>query len=84
VLRPSGAIVLEEKIASPSDTKLAVVPDRSGPRLVVGDGPNLQVRRLLHIDGPRWYAARALGAVVGGLLLLALALLATLRPPPPQ
>jgi hypothetical protein len=51
---------------------------------VVGDGPNLQVRRLLHIDGPRWYAARALGAVVGGLLLLALALLATLRPPPPQ
>ena len=84
VLRPSGAIVLEEKIASPSDTKLAVVPDRSGPRLVVGDGPNLQVRRLLHIDGPGWYAPRALGAVVGGLLLLALALLATLRPPPPQ
>ena len=84
VLRPSGAILLEEKIASPSDTKLAVVPDRSGPRLVVGDGPNLQVRRLLHIDGPGWYAPRALGAVVGGLLLLALALLATLRPPPPQ
>ena len=84
VLRPSGAILLEEAIASPSGTKLAVAPDSSGPRLVVGDGPNLQVRRLLHVDGPRWYAARVLGAVVGGVLLLTLAALATLRPPPPQ
>jgi hypothetical protein len=84
LLRPSGAILLDEAIASPSGTKLAVAPESSGPRLVVGDGPNLQVRRMLHVDGPRWYAARVLGAVVGGVLLLTLAALATLRPPPPQ
>jgi hypothetical protein len=84
LMRPSGAVLLEEAVASPSGTKLAVVPDPSGPRLVVGDGPNLQVRRMLHVDGPRWYAARVLGAAVGGLLLLTLALLATLRPPAPQ
>jgi hypothetical protein len=84
LLRPSGAVLLEEAIASPSGTKLAVVPDATDPRLVVGDGPNLQVRRMLHVNGPRWYAARALGAVVSGVLLLTLAALATLRPPPPQ
>ena len=84
LLRPSGAALLEEAIASPSGTKLAVVPDPSDPRLVVGDGPNLQVRRMLHVDGPGWYAARALGALVSGILLLTLAALATLRPPPPQ
>ena len=84
LMRPSGAVLLEEAVASPSGTKLAVAADPSGPRLVVGDGPNLQVRRLLHVDGPRWYAARVLGAEVGGLLLLTLALLGTLRPPAPQ
>jgi len=84
LLRASGAALLEEAIASPSDTKLAVVPDATEPRLIVGDGPNLQVRRMLHIEGPGWYTARALGAVVGGVLLLTLAALATLRPPPPQ
>ena len=84
LMRPSGAILLEEAIASPSGTKLAVAADPSGLRLVVGDGPNLQVRRMLHIDGPEWYGALALGAAVGGVLLLTLAALATLRPPPPQ
>ena len=84
LLRSSGAILLEERIASPSDTKLAVVADPSGPRLVVGDGPNLQVRHMRHVDGPRWYTARALGALVSGVLLLTLLALATLRPPPPQ
>jgi hypothetical protein len=84
LMRPSGAALLEEAIASPSGTKLAVVPDPSDPRLVVGDGPNLQVRRMRHTDGPRWYAARPLGALVSGVLLLTLAALATLRPPPPE
>ena len=84
LLRLSGAVLMEEAIASPSDTKLAAIPDPSDPRLVVAQGPNLQVRHLRHVDGPRWYAARVLGAVVGGLLLLTLAALATLRPPPPQ
>ena len=60
-VRPSGAILLEEAIASPSARSRAVAPDSSGPRLVVGDGPNPQVRRLLHVDGPRWYAARVSG-----------------------
>jgi hypothetical protein len=84
VLRLSGAVLVEERIASPSGTKLTVVPDPSGPRLVVGDGPNLQFRRMLHVDGPWWYSARFLGAAVGGVLLLTLAVLATLRPPAPQ
>jgi hypothetical protein len=84
LMRPSGAGLLEEAITSPSGTKLAVVPDSAGPRLVVGNGPNLQVRHLRHVDGPRWYAPRALGAIVSGVLLLTLAALATLRPPPPQ
>ena len=84
LMRPSGAVLLEERIAAPSDTKLAVVPDRAGPRLAVGDGPNLQLRRMVHVDGPWWYAARALGAMVAGVLLITLAALATLRPPAPQ
>jgi hypothetical protein len=84
MMRPSGAALLEEAIASPSGTRLAVVADPADPRLVVGDGPNLQVRHMRHVDGPRWYAARALGAMVSGLLLLTLAALATSRPPPPQ
>jgi hypothetical protein len=77
-------MLLEETIAAPSGTKLAVVPDAADPRLVVGDGPNLQVRRMLHVDGPPWYAPRALGAAVSALLLLTLAALATLRTPRPQ
>jgi hypothetical protein len=84
MMRPSGAVLLEETVASPSGTKLAVVPDPSDPRLVVGDGPNVQVRRMRHVDGPRWYAARALGAIVSGVLLLTLGALATLRAPTPR
>jgi hypothetical protein len=84
VLRLSGAMLLQETIASPSGTKLAVVPGPSGPRLAVGDGPNLQVRRLVHVDAPGWYGARPVGAAVGGVLLLVLALLASLRHPAPQ
>jgi hypothetical protein len=84
LMRPSGAALLEEAIASPSGTKLAAVPDPADPRLAVGDGPNLQLRHMRHVDGPRWYAPRILGTAVGGILLLTLAALATLRPPPPQ
>jgi hypothetical protein len=39
---------------------------------------------MVHVDGPWWYAPRALGAVVAGVLLITLAALATLRPPAPQ
>jgi outer membrane protein assembly factor BamB len=81
VLRRGGAVLIEETIASPSGTKLAVVPDAAGPRLAVGDGPNLQVRRMVRVDGPWWYAPRALGGVASGVLLLTLA---ALRPPDPQ
>jgi len=84
VMRPSGGILVEEVIASPSGTKLAVVPDPAGPRLAVGDGPNLQLRRMVRVDAPWWYAPRALGVVTGGALLIALAALAALRPPAPQ
>jgi hypothetical protein len=84
VLRPSGAVLLEETIAAPSNTKLAVVGGTAGPRLMVGDPQSLEANRLVHADAPPWYTARALGAVVGGVLLFAFALLATLRPPPPE
>ena len=74
VLRLSGAMLLEETIASPSGTKLAVVPGPSGPRLVVGDGANLQVRRMRARRRARMVrGAGPIGAAVGGLLLLALA-----------
>jgi putative pyrroloquinoline-quinone binding quinoprotein len=84
VLRPAGKILLEEAVRAPSETKLAVVRDAAGPSLVVADDQRLEVRRMMHVDGPWWYAARPVGAAVGLVLFLALAVLATLRPPAPE
>ena len=48
------------------------------------DDQRLEARRMMHVDGPWWYAARPVGAAVGLVLFLALAVLATLRPPAPE
>jgi len=83
LLRASGAILIEEHVADPSGTKLALVRGSAGPTLVVG-AQSLEAKRGTHVEAPPWYAARPIGAAVGAVLLLTLALLATLRPPAPQ
>ena len=70
-------------MAEPSRTKLALVRGSAGPTLVVG-AQSLEAKRVTHVDAPAWYAARPIGAAVGVVLLITLALLASLRPPPPQ
>jgi hypothetical protein len=83
LLRLSGAILVEEPVADPSGTKLALVRGSAGPTLIVS-AQTLEAKRVTHVDAPPWYAARPIGAAVGVVLLLTLALLATLRPPAPQ